>query len=76
MIEARFTPFKKKNKKNLFLFSYQKSDLLCVLMFCVSPPPSNNKKKYQKIVAEKATQASGKHKKHNKFHKKSKKVAK
>ncbi|XP_051928773.1 deoxynucleotidyltransferase terminal-interacting protein 2 [Hippocampus zosterae] len=37
---------------------------------------SNNKKKYQKIVAEKAAQASGKHKKHNKFHKKSKKGAK
>lgn len=38
MIEARFTPFKK-TKTNQFLFSYQKSDLLCVLMFCVSPPP-------------------------------------
>ncbi|XP_061634931.1 deoxynucleotidyltransferase terminal-interacting protein 2 [Phyllopteryx taeniolatus] len=39
---------------------------------------SNNKKKFQKIVAEKAAQASGKHKKYkkNKFHKKSEKVTK
>nr|XP_061790632.1 deoxynucleotidyltransferase terminal-interacting protein 2 [Nerophis lumbriciformis] len=38
---------------------------------------SNNKKKYHSIVAEKAAQASGKHKyKTNKFHKKSGKVSK